>query len=210
LLHFGAMRLRASVRAGLPSVPVIIRDSPADRYAQVAENLKRHSLSPLEMARFIRGEVDAGESQTIVAERLGMNLTTVAHHLSLLELPPVLEGALKSGRCTSPRTLHELSKLHERKPEQVRELVESPSDLTREAVSALRARVDSSDGTPAAKLIAQAAATCDRLDKLLRRITPFAHQTETADLLTLRAKVAALSSWSLPGSDGQSPSAEGS
>jgi ParB family chromosome partitioning protein len=208
LLHFGAMRLRASVRAGLYEVPVIFRDSPADRYAQVAENLKRQSLSPLEMARFIRGEVDAGESQTTIAVRLGMNLTTVAHHLSLLELPPVLEGALKAGRCTSPRTLHELSKLHERQPERVRDLVESTSELTREAVSTLRAQVDSSDASPSAKLIAEAAATCDRLDRLLRRIEPPARHAESADLAALRAKVAALSSWSLAGSDRQTPSTE--
>jgi ParB family chromosome partitioning protein len=196
LLHFGAMRLRASVRAGLHQVPVIIRHLAADRYAQVAENLKRHSLTPLEMARFIRSEVEGGKSQTTIAARLGMNLTTVAHHLSLLELPQVLEGALKAGRCTSPRTLHELSKLHERQPEQVRDLVESSSDLTREAVSTLRARLDWSDVSRSAKLIAQATATCDRLDKLLRRITPSAHQTESVDLSALHAKVAALSNWS--------------
>ena len=37
-LHFGAMRLRAAKRAGLAEVPVVVRDAPADPYAQVAEN----------------------------------------------------------------------------------------------------------------------------------------------------------------------------
>ena len=37
-LHFGAMRLRAAILAGLTDVPVVVRDAPADRYAQVAEN----------------------------------------------------------------------------------------------------------------------------------------------------------------------------
>ena len=32
--------------------------------------------------------MDAGESQTTIGRQLGMNLTTVAHHLSLLDLPP--------------------------------------------------------------------------------------------------------------------------
>ena len=54
------------------------------------------------------------------AWRLGVNLATVAYHLSLLELPPVLTDALTSGRCASQRTLHELSKLNEREPEDVR------------------------------------------------------------------------------------------
>jgi ParB family chromosome partitioning protein len=70
LLHFGAMRLRAAARAGLPEVPVVIRDAPADGYAQVAENLKRHSLSPPDLARFIRDHVNAGDTQTTIAKQL--------------------------------------------------------------------------------------------------------------------------------------------
>ena len=92
-IHFGAKRLRAAIRVGLSDLPVVIRDAPADRYAQVAENQKRHGLTPLELARFIRAQVDAGDSHAAIARQLGMNLTTVAHHLSLLELPPELDEA---------------------------------------------------------------------------------------------------------------------
>ncbi len=116
-IHFGAKRLRAAIRAGLHEVPVVVRDLPADRYAQVAGNQKRHGLTPLEMAKFIRERVDCGDSNATIAKQLGMNLTTAAHHLSLLDLPPALDEALQSGRCTSPRTLHELSKLHADNPE---------------------------------------------------------------------------------------------
>jgi ParB family transcriptional regulator, chromosome partitioning protein len=203
LLHFGAMRLRAAVRAGLHEVPVVIRDAPADRYAQVAENLKRHCLSPLDLARFIRDQVNAGDSQTTIAKQLGMNLTTVAHHLSLLELPLVLDDAMKAGRCTSPRTLHELSKLHEQEPERVKALVDGPGDITREAVATLRAHVDSRAASPSARLIVRAVTACDRLENLLVRLDPLVSGTGSADLAGLRAKVAALSSWSTRGSDGQ-------
>ncbi len=156
LLHFGAMRLRAARRAGLHEVPVVIRDAQADRYAQVAENLKRHSLSPLDLARFIRAQLNAGDSQTTIAKQLGMNLTTVAHHLALLELPQVLDHAMKAGRCTSPRTLHELSKLHEEEPERVKALVDGPDEITREAVATLREHVGSRAALPSTRLIAQA------------------------------------------------------
>lgn len=44
-IHFGAKRLRAAIRAGLHKVPVVVREMPADRYAQVAENQKRHGLT---------------------------------------------------------------------------------------------------------------------------------------------------------------------
>ena len=137
-IHFGAKRLRAAIRAGLQEVPVVVRELPADRYAQVAENQKRHGLTPLDLARFIRVQVDAGDSNATIAKQLGMNLTTVAHHLALLDLPPELDEALKSGRCMSPRTLHELSKLHQAQPEEVRHLLASGSEITRSAVSAFR------------------------------------------------------------------------
>jgi len=112
-IHFGAKRLRAARRAGLEEVPVVVRDAPADPYAQVAENQKRHGLTPFDLARFIRAKVDAGESNATLAARLGMDPTTVGHLLALRELPPELDDALKAGRCTSPRTLYELSKLHQ-------------------------------------------------------------------------------------------------
>jgi ParB family transcriptional regulator, chromosome partitioning protein len=205
LLHFGAMRLRAAVRAGLSEVPVVIRDAPADRYAQVAENLKRHTLSPLDLARFIRDQVKAGDSQTTIAKQLVMNLTTVAHHLSLLELPPVLDDAMKAGRCTSPRTLHELSKLHELQPEKVQALVDGSGDITREAVATLRERVGSRAAESSTTLVAKAVAACDRLERLLGRIDSMVRDDDGAELASLRAKVAALSSWSRRDSDGQTP-----
>jgi len=50
-IHFGAKRLRAARRAGLDMVPVVVRDAPGDPYAQVAENQKRHGLTPLQVGR---------------------------------------------------------------------------------------------------------------------------------------------------------------
>ena len=90
-IHFGARRWRAARQAGLQSVPVIVRDAAADPYAQVAENQVRLGLSPMELARFIRSRVDAGETNAAIARRIGMNLTSVAHHLTLLDLPPELD-----------------------------------------------------------------------------------------------------------------------
>lgn len=176
-IHFGARRWRAAQCAGLEQVPVVVRDAPADPYAQVAENQKRHGLTPLDLARFIRGRIGAGESNSEVARRLGMNLTTVAHHLSLLELPPMLDDALKSGRCTSPRTLHELATLHGQAPETVQSLLASGAEITRARVSGLRsARTAPPTTGPSAlapaKLLAQAAVACDRLEQALERLDP--------------------------------------
>lgn len=211
-VHFGAKRLRAAISAGLHEVPVVVRDLPADRYAQVAENQKRHGLTPLELARFIRAQVDAGDSNATIARQLGMNLTAVAHHLSLLDLPPVLDDALKSGRCTSPRTLHELSKLHADRPSQVQALLASEADITRASVSAIRSAVDEPAPnepavSPPDKLIAQANAACDRLERTLRHIKPpDASSSEAPELVALRSRVEAITTRWLQGSDRQTPS----
>ena len=174
-IHFGARRWRAAKLAGLDQVPVVVRTAPADPYAQVAENQKRRGLTPPDLARFIRGRIEAGESNSEVARRLGMNLSTVAHHLALLELPPVLDDAMKSGRCTSPRTLHELGKLHDRNPEQVQSLLASGAEITRAAVSGLRATrparsAKNQSGSAPANRIAQAIEVCGRLEEALRRL----------------------------------------
>lgn len=137
-IHFGAKRFRAAGLAGLTQVPVTVRPTAADPYAQVAENQKRHGLSPLDLARFIRSRVGLGESNAMIAKRLGIDLTTVAHHLALLELPPPLEAALRTGRCAAPRTLYELNKVHAQRPEAVVKLLKSDAPITREAVAALR------------------------------------------------------------------------
>lgn len=214
-VHFGAKRLRAAIRAGLHEVPVVVRDLPADRYAQVAENQKRHGLTPLELARFIRAQVDAGDSNATIARQLGMNLTAVAHHLSLLELPPALDDALKSGRCTSPRTLHELRALHADSPGHVHALLASGVEITRTTVSAIRfasgeAAPTVPTGSSPDKLIAQANAACDRLERALSRIKPLDAGTIAAhELIALRSRVEAITTRWLQGSDRQTPSRAG-
>jgi ParB family chromosome partitioning protein len=182
LIRFGSRRWRAAIHAGLTTVPVIFAVQNRDAYDQVAENLKRQNLSPLELAQFIRRRVDAGESNAEVGRQLGMDLSTVAHHLALLRLPPVLDQALRSGRCESPRTLHELSRLHEEQPDQVAALVTGTEPITREAVASLRdaAHVltpvaDKLAPTPprpdkVAQALARATGLCDRLDAALQRL----------------------------------------
>ncbi len=211
-IHFGAKRLRAAIRVGLSEVPVVIRDMPADPYAQAAENQKRHGLSPLDMARLICAQVDAGDSNATIARQLGMNLTTVAHHLTLLELPPELDEAMKSGRCTSPRTLHELSKLNDEQPEQVQDLLASGAEITRSAVSALRTAPEegaATGPTPSSsnKLISQANAACDRLERALGRIRPTnSYKVALPELIALRIRVEDITTHWLQGSDRHTPS----
>ena len=206
LIRFGSRRWRAAIQAGLTSVPVVFAVEARNAYDQVAENLKRQNLSPLELAQFIRRRVDAGESNAEVGRQLGMDLSTVAHHLALLSLPPVLDQALKSGRCESPRTLHELSRLHDEQPEQVAALLAGTEPITREAVSSLRdtARMAAPAAdkptatTPrpdkVAQALARATGLCDRLDTALQRLSRSGgiDALPHDQLLALRQRVAEL------------------
>lgn len=169
-IHFGARRWRAARQAGLQSVPVVVRDAAADPYAQIAENQMRLALSPLELARFIKSRIDAGETNATIARRIGMNLSSVAHHLTLLDLPPELDQAMQSGRCTSPRTLHELFKLRDVAPDAVHALVAGEGEITRASVGALRIAAARAQSTPT--LLDQADAVCARLDRLLDGLKP--------------------------------------
>jgi ParB family transcriptional regulator, chromosome partitioning protein len=181
-IRFGSRRWRAAIQAGLTTVPVIFAVEARNAYDQVAENLKRQNLSPIELAQFIRRRVDAGESNAEVGRQLGMDLSTVAHHLALHNLPPVLDQALRNGRCESPRTLHELSRLHEEQPEQVAALVAGMEPITREAVASLRDRARmvtpaADKATPmtprpdkVAQALARASGLCERLDAALLRL----------------------------------------
>jgi ParB family chromosome partitioning protein len=203
-IRFGVQRWRAARRAGLTTVPVAVRVQPCEAYDQVAENLKRHGLSPLELARFIRGRVEAGECNAQIARKLAVDATTVAHHLTLLELPPMLGAALDSGRCTAPRTLHELQRLHADQPHAVAALLAGDGPVTRGAVAALRNSAAASPSRsgqgrvappdPIADLIGRSQSLCDRLDRLLTRLVTDvgADRLPGGELAALRQRLAAL------------------
>lgn len=192
-IHFGAKRWRAAQRIGLRELPVVVRDGPANPYAQVAENQKRHGLTPLDLARFIRGRIAAGDSNTFVARTLGVDLTTVGHHLALLDLPPVVDAAMKAGRCSSPRTLYELGKLHATQPERVAELVAGTDPITRGAVAEIRDAVVQAPAAPrvetpqtarpggAAQALSRATGLCEKLNAALARLHRSGLDTLSAD-----------------------------
>ena len=204
-IHFGAKRWRAAQRNGLLEVPVVVRDGPTNPYAQVAETQKRHGLTPLDLARFIRGRIDAGDSNTTVAKTLGLDLTTVAHHLALLDLPPVVDAAMKAGRCSSPRTLYELGKLHAAQPDRVADLVSGTEPITRDAVAEIRDSVAQAPEAAtmekprtarpgrATQMLSRAIGLCEKLDATLTQLGKADFDAlPTDDVAALRQRVVQL------------------
>lgn len=199
-IHHGAKRYLAAKLVGLSEVPVVVSDAPADPYAQAAENQKRHSLTPMDLARLIRRQAEAGDSNATIARCLGIDQTTIAHHLALLDLPPELNDVMQAGRCTSPRTLYELKKLHREQPERVRALLGGEGEITRGAVNAARAEAAAPlqrprQRRPEPTVLAQADAACARLEHALDQVAKAGPRVADADLQPLKQRLVSLGNW---------------
>lgn len=95
----GERRWRAAKLAGMRSVPVLIRDAPlseSDRLElALIENIQREDLNPIERAVACRQLLERYSlTQEEVAARLGLERSTVANLIRLLDLPAEIQGAV--------------------------------------------------------------------------------------------------------------------
>jgi ParB family chromosome partitioning protein len=103
----GERRWRAAKRAGLPSVPVVVRtaDQVLSLEQALVENLHREDLNSLEEAAAYQQLMeDFGLTQEQVAQRVGKSRSSVANTLRLFQLPPsiqrlVAENQLAAGHA---------------------------------------------------------------------------------------------------------------
>lgn len=103
----GERRWRAAKRAGLPSIPAILRDSDdlSSLETAVVENLHRQDLNALEEAAAYQQLMeDFAFTQDQVATRVGRSRSAVANTIRLLHLPApvqrlVIEGQLSAGHA---------------------------------------------------------------------------------------------------------------
>ena len=99
----GERRWRAAKRAGLKSVPAIVRTLKELEQLEVAlvENVQRVDLSPLEQAVSIeRLHQQFALPYETVAKRLGKATSTVVNIVRLLQLPDQAREALSQGAIT--------------------------------------------------------------------------------------------------------------
>lgn len=93
----GERRLRAAKRAGLATVPVIVRetdDAESLREALI-ENIHREDLGPIELAEAFRELLDElGARQEELADRLGVSRSHIANTIRLLQLPAEVQQLL--------------------------------------------------------------------------------------------------------------------
>lgn len=114
-LIVGERRWRAAQKAGLKTVPVVIKDVSPDELLELAlvENIQREDLNPLEEAMaYGRLISELGLTQSQVASRVGRERPTVANFLRLLQLPDyaqtdLLDGQLSMGHARALLTVED-------------------------------------------------------------------------------------------------------
>jgi ParB family chromosome partitioning protein len=90
----GERRWRAAQKAGLERVPVVVRETTPAESLELAlvENIHREDLNPIEEANAFKRWLEVTEgTQESLAERLGMDRSTVTNFLRLLNLPKTIQ-----------------------------------------------------------------------------------------------------------------------
>lgn len=101
----GERRWRASKRAGLQSIPVVVRDADSDASSleqALVENLHRADLNAMEEAAAYQQLIeDFGLTQEAVAKRVGKSRAAVSNTLRLFQLPPAIQALVAENQLTA-------------------------------------------------------------------------------------------------------------
>lgn len=100
----GERRMRASMLAGLSTIPCIVKSFTESDRAEIAliENLQREDLNPVEEAKAYRALMDkSGMTQEELANKLGKSRPAIANSLRLLTLSPNVLELVEAGRLSA-------------------------------------------------------------------------------------------------------------
>jgi len=100
----GERRWRAAQRAGLRTVPVLVRELDDLEVLEfgIIENVQRADLNPLEEALGYKALVERfGRTQEAVAQTVGKSRSHVANAMRLLALPDEVQEHILAGRLTA-------------------------------------------------------------------------------------------------------------
>ena len=99
----GERRYKASLLAGLQTVPAVISNLDDNKSAEIAlvENIQRRDLSPIEEARSYKNILDKGNlTEEQLSQKMGLSRPTITNKLRLLNLDDKVQEALLNGKIS--------------------------------------------------------------------------------------------------------------
>jgi ParB family chromosome partitioning protein len=100
----GERRWRAAKRAGLPTIPALVRNSSevASVEEALVENLHRTDLNPLEEAAAYQQLIEDFQlTHEQLSSRIGRSRVSITNALRLFQLPPAVQKLLADGQITA-------------------------------------------------------------------------------------------------------------
>lgn len=99
----GERRWRAAQLVGLATIPAIVRDLTDEQSAEwgLVENVQREDLNPIERGNALKLLISRfGMSHAQIAERIGMDRSTITNFIRLTELEPEISGMIARGELS--------------------------------------------------------------------------------------------------------------
>ncbi|MET4118402.1 ParB family chromosome partitioning protein [Bradyrhizobium sp. JR1.5] len=128
VIIMGARRYRAAKRAGLRDIPAFIHAvGSADRYVQMIENIQRDDLNTPEIAAFIAGRLEQGDTQADISRKLGKPRDWVSRYASVQSMPEFLRSKLAG---SSIRAVYELYQAWREQPNAIETLCAAQESFT--------------------------------------------------------------------------------
>jgi ParB family transcriptional regulator, chromosome partitioning protein len=144
----GERRFRAAQKAGLQTVPVIVKEMVQEGDAlQIAliENIQREDLNPIEeAAAYHQLHQEFGLTQEEISRRVGKERSTVANFLRLLKLPESVKKLLAAGQLSMGHARALLALDSAKKQEQLAERV------VKRSLSVRQTEMMAAEGSPKA------------------------------------------------------------
>ena len=100
----GERRWRAAKLAGIPRVPIVVKEVPDESLLEIAliENIQRENLNPIEEAQAYKKLIETvGLTQEALASRVGRDRSYITNYLRLLKLTDDIQQLVKEGRLST-------------------------------------------------------------------------------------------------------------
>jgi ParB family chromosome partitioning protein len=162
----GERRWRAAKRAGLQTIPALVREV-GDTHAleqALVENLHRDDLNPLEEAAAYQQLIeDFGMTHDQVAQRVGRSRSAISNTLRLFQLPPSIQRLVAEDQLSAGHARALLATPDRAYQERLAHRVVTDGLSVRDVEEAVRVHVDLDESASAAPASAGTAAPGRRL-----------------------------------------------